>query len=257
MIMKIFRLPTKVTDARGNQAFHTYDSLGRLLSVNHVGVSDGNRVHTYQYDWFGNLISQSHPETGSISYGYDNAGRLIQEIWGTTKKRYIYVNGRLTSIETEKPGILEERIDYAYDSEKNYLVSISSSKGWSRKIDEYNIWGAITKETLSIQGLSDKTIEYQYDSNNMLESIKYPSGRLAQTTYNSLNLPSSLGFNNKTIIDDITYHQQGLPARISISGNNTVYEATYLSSGYLASEFLKKVIRQFIALPIHMITSVI
>lgn len=47
-------LPTKVTDVMGNQSFHTYDPLGRLINVNHIGANDGARLHTYQYDWLGN-----------------------------------------------------------------------------------------------------------------------------------------------------------------------------------------------------------
>jgi len=237
-------LPTKVTDAIGNQALHNYDPLGRLINVNQVGIKDGTRVHTYQYDRLGNLVSQSHPETGSISYAYDPAGRLIEETWGTTKKIYTYSNGRVVSIEIQKPyPTREETISYSYDynAEDGRLVSItsSSSKGWSRK-STYNEWGAITSETISIQGLPEKTIRYQYDSNNMLSSITYPSGRVATTTYNELNLPFSLTFNNKQIINEISYARQGLPARISIAGNGTSYEAQYLASGYLSQEVLKR-----------------
>ncbi|MGC8893202.1 MAG: choice-of-anchor D domain-containing protein, partial [Candidatus Saccharicenans sp.] len=230
-------LPTRVIVAMGNQAVHSYDPLGRLITVNYNGV----RVHVYNYDWLGNLISESHPETGMISYVYNNSLRLSQRIWGNSKQEYFYSSGRLSQISSYKDNSSspDETIMYSYDL-KGRVLSINSSKGWSRQNISYNIWGSITSETLSILGLADKTISYQYDGNNLLSAITYPSGRVATTSYNALNLPAFLSFNGKTIIDSITYGQNGLPTNISIAGNGTVYSANYLPAGYLASESLKK-----------------
>jgi len=230
-------LPTQVIDAMGNQALNSYDPLGRLLTVNY----NGSRMHTYSYDLLGNLISESHPETGVISYAYDNSLRLSQRTWGNSKQTYSYSFIRLSQVNSyiNNNSSADETIQNSYDS-KGRVISINSSKGWSRNNISYNIWGSVTSETLSILGLADKTISYQYDANNLLSGIIYPSGRVATTSYNDINLPITLNFNGKTIINNIAYGQNGLPTNISISGNGTVYSANYLPTGYLANESLKK-----------------
>ncbi len=227
-----------MVDPAGNQAIHTYDALGRLISVNQIGKNNGTRNHAYQYDWFGNLISQSHPETGSIVYQYDLSGKTVQENWGSSIKKYFYADGRLIRVETSKPNYFEG-IYYNYD-DKARLILINNTKGWRRKNIAYNIRGSITQETWSIPGLPDSTIEYFYDSENRLASIKYPSGRVSNTSYNDLGLPFSLYFKNDTIINSISYQKPGLPEIISFAKNGTVYSATYKSTGHLIEESLKK-----------------
>ena len=78
-------LPTAVTDAQGHVAEYTYDVEGRLTEVDY---NDGARIHSFDYDRNDNLVSETHPETGLISYVYNDENRLMAKTWGDTTIHY-------------------------------------------------------------------------------------------------------------------------------------------------------------------------
>ena len=229
--------PTKVTDALGRESVYTYDALGRLIGVNF----NGERPHTYVYDWLDNVLSESHPETGSIGYSFNNPElKLDAKTWGTTEQKYYYNEaGQLSKIETYKSGDLEESITYGNDL-NGRLSYVSGSSGWSRTNITYNIWGSVKGETVTISGLAPKSMSYGYDGNNNQSSIAYPDGRTTTTNYNTLNMPQTIAFSGKTIVDNVTYGPYRMPTNISIAGNGTNYSATYSSSGLLSTVSLSK-----------------
>jgi len=228
---------TKVTDPLNNKAIHSYDALGRLVQVDY----NGGRIHSYEYDWLDNVTSETHPETGSISYLYDDdKGFLKRKTWGNSRQEYIYSeSGRFSKLETYKSGILEESITYGYNSAGG-IASISSTNGWSRSAITYNDWGLVIGESLSIPGLGIKTLSYTYDNNNNQSGITYPDGRTAATGYNALNMPESITFNNKSIVDAASYGPNKMPTGISVAGNGTSYSASYSSSGLIMAMSFKK-----------------
>jgi YD repeat-containing protein len=232
-------LPTKVTDAQGRQAVHTYDAIGRLTGVNFNGA----RTHAYTYDWLDKVLTESHPETGTISYAYSaGTGKIESKTWGQAVQTYLYDEdtGRLTAVESRKNGDLDEEIKYSYD-EKGRIYSVSSPlNGWSRAILQYSSWGSVESERLTTAGLGTKTIAYDYDDNNNQNKITYPDGRIALTGHNALNMPQTVTFNGKSIIDAATYGPNKMPTGISVAGNGTSFAASYTSSGLLSSASLAK-----------------
>jgi len=74
-------LITKITDAQGKIADYTYDAAGRLTTV----VFNGARTQSCQYDYLDNITSETHPETGTISYTY-NEPTIFFEYALTTMK---------------------------------------------------------------------------------------------------------------------------------------------------------------------------
>lgn len=229
--------PTKVTDALGRESVHTYDSIGRLVEV----VFNGARIHSYQYDWFDNVLSEYHPETGAVSYFYDYQElRLDRKTWGTTEQKFFYTEaGKLFKLETYKDSVLEESISYGYDI-KGRLSAVSGSSGWYRTNMTYNIWGSVLGETISIPGLSSKSLSYTYDNDNNPSGITYPDGKSATMSYNALNMPQAISFNGKPIVDNASYGAYKNPVSMSIAGNGTTYSATYSSSGLLGTASLSK-----------------
>jgi len=232
-------LPTACTDAQGHIATYTYDSIGRL-----IGVSlEENRNHSFQYDRNDNIISETHPETGLITYTYSDENWLGQRSWEGTIANYVYTtaDGRLFKVATGDGTNVEEEITYLYTTHSR-LYRVSSTKGWLRKDFIYDPYGNVTSETICIPGLADKTITYTYDRNNNLKRITYPDGNWAEITSNSLDMPESLAFSseNNLIVGTSSYGPGKAITSRTFSRNGTQYSASYFASGELDTASLTK-----------------
>jgi RHS repeat-associated protein len=223
-------LPTKVTDAQGHVANYTYDPIGRLITV----VYNGTREHHYEYDGLDNVTSESHPETGAITYTYNSENLLGQKTWGGVSLQYEYnTSNQLTSTTTG-----DETIYYAYNT-LGRIQSTTSSNGWSRSGILYSIFGKLTKEVVTIPGLSPKQVEYLYDWNNNLKEITYPDGKVATITSNGLNMPESLSFGGHSLVSNASYGPGKMLAAMTL-GNGTIFAATFNNSGLFDTVSLTK-----------------
>src|SRR5262249_9161055 len=64
------------------RTLYAYDGLGNLLRVEqHGGTADSTqwRVRTFTYNSLSQLLTATNPESGTISYTYDNDGNLLQK----------------------------------------------------------------------------------------------------------------------------------------------------------------------------------
>jgi YD repeat-containing protein len=198
-------------------------------------VFNSARTHSFVYDGLDNLTSETHPETGVITYYYDTENRLSQKTWGGIMHTYSYnAAGQLICFYDG-----EEWISYEYD-DSGRVNSISSTKGWSRKNITYSVFGSVTGEVLTIPGLPSKSLSYTYDTNNNQSGITYPDGKSATTSYNGLNMPESSTFNSKLLVSDASYGPNMMPTSMTVAGNGTSFTATYSSAGLLNRVTLKK-----------------
>jgi RHS repeat-associated protein len=222
-------LPTKLTDAQNRVANYTYDAIGRLKTV----VYNAARTQSYEYDGMSNVTSETHPETGTITYYYNSANRLSSKNWGGTTQNYYYnASGQLTRF------VGSETVTYGYRDKNGYLESITGSAGWSRSGYLYNQFGALIQENILVPGLSLKTINYGYDNNNNLITTTYPDGKVVDTPYNGLKRPESLTFSQTTLIENASYGPNKMLASMSIVGNGTSFASTYLNDGKPITETL-------------------
>ncbi len=225
-------LVKRLTDAQSRNALYTYDAIGRLTQVSY---DNSARTQSYSYDGLDNITSENHPETGIISYTYTPENNLDQKIWGGVTQSHTYNAGnQLLSLSSG-----DETITYIYDT-SGRISLISSSLGWSRTGITYNPFGSVLTETQLIPGLASKTLIYTYDGKNLPKETTYPDGVKLTLTNNGLNMPETLVFGTKSIISAMSYGPDKKPAAMTISGNGTVFNATYNSSGFLASAELKK-----------------
>lgn len=59
---------------------YSFNAFGDLLSVTQNGLKgEAPRTRGFQYDSFGRLKSSSNPETGTVTYTYDNHGNLSKK----------------------------------------------------------------------------------------------------------------------------------------------------------------------------------
>ena len=103
-----------------------------------------------------------------------------------------------------------ETISYSSDSSHGSVVSLSSNQGWGRHNIAYNKFGSVLQEIQDIQGLGSKTLAYNYDGYNLLNSTTYPDGKMLLGTNNGLKMPEGASFSGKSIInaDDIRARQE-------------------------------------------------
>ena len=187
-------LPTQVTDAMGKTAVYTYDAAGRLTQV----IFNGTRTHIYAYDGLDNVLTELHPETGTITYTYNNENLLTFKTWGGSTLGFSYDKSKRLVRTTATTGGPIDTVDYTYNSITGRVESIVDiTTGWRRENIVYNPFGRLTSEKITIPGLAPKTMVYSYDWNNNPTGWKESSnpGTGVTISNNALNLPASVSFN--------------------------------------------------------------
>jgi YD repeat-containing protein len=188
-----------ITDENGHQATQTWDTFGdpddaRLLSV----LDADNKLWAYEYHVLGELAkvtavggvtrtwvyndqhllsSETHPESGTTTYGYDSEGRLTQKTdANTTTTTYTYdADNR---IQTITAGSRVTTIGYETNSENR--ASASATAVGSTFL--YDNAGRLRLRQDAIDGkLFDS--KYEYDADDNLRAIVYPSGRRIEYDY--------------------------------------------------------------------------
>nr|WP_321283834.1 RHS repeat-associated core domain-containing protein [uncultured Vibrio sp.] len=183
---------TEWTNGLGQMTAYGYDALNRLstaaepasnvsysydLQGNLRSVTDAKgRITQYTYDDFGNRVTETSPDTGTVTMRYDTAGNLIEKTDAnniTTHSTYDALN-RLTGIVYPNSAL---NVKYTYDAGSNgkgRLTTVSDESGSSSF--QYNAFGELTTETATVNG-HDFTTNYSYNDNGELTTVEYPSGR--------------------------------------------------------------------------------
>src|SRR6266481_1434272 len=222
-------------DVRDNPlvTLYTYDALGNLMSVTQKGdptvtSSSQWRVRNFTYDSFSRLLTATNPESGAISYFYDNNGNLLQKVMPTPNQTgtaqhtisFCYdqlnrVTGKAYSWQNCTSSQLPAGtavVTYAYDSGTNglgRLTSLTDQAGSGSY--SYSALGRLSNETRTINGVTKK-LSYSYNLDGSLKSVTYPSG--ATVTYT----PDSAGQvlsavdtgNNINYVTGATYNAGGV-----------------------------------------------
>jgi RHS repeat-associated protein len=197
---------------------YTYDTLGNLTCVEQHGNVSGTgcsadpsldatspwRVRRFTYNSLSQLLTAKNPESGSISYTYDDDGELLMKTSaapnqiGTATQTISYcydklnrVTGKAYSAQSCTNGQLpagSAAVSYFYD-QPNYqglttsngigrLTGLSDQAGFAAY--SFDPMGRIATEKRSINGAS-KTMSYEYNLDGSLKVAHYPSG--AAVTY--------------------------------------------------------------------------
>ncbi len=230
-------LVTQVTDSNNKSTAYQYDDVGRMTQINNYDVS---HQHHYNYNAMDQVVSESHPETGTISYLFNNEGNLNSKTFGGVTSGYLYNSSNQLTRFVANTDTDEETVSYEYHDNGTLKSVTSSNKGWNRSNITYNTLGSVTAETQRVPDLGNKTTQYIYDSNGNLVSTIYPGGRTTSYTHNQMNLPNSLSFNSQTLVNSIQYGIQKKPTTINFAGNGTTFNASYDGSGLMQSHSLQK-----------------
>jgi len=217
-------LPTRLTDAQGHIANYTYDDLGRLCTV----VYNGARTQSYVYDPLDHVTSETHPETGTMSYDYNSENLLWRKSWGGTQIVFYHnTSGQLANFTGA------ETVTYGFN-EKGAVESVTGTTGWSRTGIAYDDFGHVTAETVAVPYLGSKSLTYAYDDTGNLTETTYPDGKKSLLTFNDLGRPETLKFGQGTeppsLVNSASYGPNKILAAVSYQ-NGTSMTSTFLNNG--------------------------
>ena len=217
----IWSAGTGLSTADPSVAYRTlyfYDTLGNLTCVEQHGdaasgtgcsaapSSDATspwRIRRFTYDSFSRLLTAKNPESGTISYSYDNDGNLLQKtspapnvLPPTTATQTVsYCYDELHRVTGKGYGaqscpLATPVVSYAYDSganAKGKLTSLSDQAGTANY--SYDILGRLTAETRTLIGANNsaisKNLSYEYNLGGSLYKLHYPSGAVITYTPDS------------------------------------------------------------------------
>jgi YD repeat-containing protein len=157
---------------------YTYDNHGNLTATTQLGApGDTPRVRTFIYDQHSHLLSVTNPEGGTVSYTYNQQGRLgsRSDTRGTTN--YIWdTQGRFTGKQYSNgaPSVV-----YVYAGDGSHKVSssyIDAPEGHKAELSyHYDAQGRLDQITQSsTRDRSPYTISLVYDGQGRPNQITYP-----------------------------------------------------------------------------------
>lgn len=206
----------QVSDAKGNNTWLSYDSLGRK-----TGMSEPNMGSwLYAYDANGNLTSQTDAKSQTISFGYDTLGRLTSKTAPNWANYYGYDQalgdgkGRRTSMSAWLNGQRHAYQDWYYDSR-----------------------GRIDATWIEVSGVG-QAFYSSYDSADRLRTLVYPQGETLTYSYDAAWRQTAVCSSGTSITGcyatGATYTAENQPAGLQ-TGNSAVTSWGYDGSGRLTS----------------------
>ncbi|WP_432473623.1 RHS repeat-associated core domain-containing protein [Amphritea sp. HPY] len=255
------RLTTQ-TDAIGKIVTLNYDQHYNLTSVN-VHYDAGKVAErrdlttTYEYDAYNRVIKRISPDSGTMAYGYDEAGNIktrTDERGITAEYRYDALN-RLTEkrYTSQNSPDTAEVISYTYDQPPadtstvqtahtgiGQLTQISDALGSDRF--SYDHRGNLLQQrrtTAYGSHLSEYNLGYQWDKADRLNQITYPSGLSVSYQRNSAGQVADIRYQfdgkTTTVASDIAYQAFGGVNSLTW-GNGLNLSRTYDQNGRIAQQ---------------------
>src|ERR1043166_3882342 len=243
-----------------------YDVFGNL-----TGVTQGSQTRTFSYDSLSRLRTAVNPESGAITYQYDDNGNLLvktdarlvsahYEYDGINRATRRWYNGSSsTSATTHNSPALPsgvgatDEVKFYYDTQSLPAGAPSYTRGSS--IDrlvaqvygtgsngDYYAYVVFGRQTLKYQQVG--TFNYQlsasYSLSGAINSVTYPSGRTVTNTYDNAGrltaLNGSLGDGStRTYTTGILYSPIGGLVKEQFGTTTAVYNKLFYNSrGQLA-----------------------
>ncbi len=230
--------------------FYDYDPAGRLQKVTQtLSTALGGAIHTrYEYDRDGNLASVTDPNGNETTYRYDDFGRMIEQVspvTGVTRYQYdaagnllltTLPDGSVTTRAYDSVGRVSsatstrdersETVTWTYDVGsfgKGRLTSMTDPTGATAYT--YDRRGLLLSESKSI-GSAVYTTAFGYDADGNRSRIRYPGGRIVDTTFDFASRPVAATTEGTPLVLSASYLPFG-PLREIVFGNGTTRTTTY------------------------------
>lgn len=210
-----------VRDANNQTTTYTYDTLDTLVKVSGLGATP-DRV--WAYDTAGYLVSDTQPEGGTTQYAYDAARNVTQitDAKGQVIAAQYDENNRLRL--WDGPGTADD-VTLTYDVTGR--LTAQSRSGASTALG-YNAAGQLASRT-DVFGALTFVSRYEYDLNENLTKIIYPSGRVVTYEYDTQGRLTTVKQNGAVFADTFTYDGAGRLA--SYRTGTVTHTVTYDTAG--------------------------
>ena len=184
-----------------------YDALGNLLCVEQHGNVAGTgcsapsssdsgspwRVRRFTYDSLSRLLAANNPESGLISYQYDNDGNLLQKTSpqanqtgsATITISYCYdavhrITGKAYS--AQSCPLSSPAGTWSYDQGANAIGRLTGMTDASGSTSySYDTLGRLITEQRTLAGIT-KSVSYTYNLDGSVATVTYPSGAVVTYT---------------------------------------------------------------------------
>jgi YD repeat-containing protein len=216
-----------VRDADNKLWTYGYNAVGSLTSVTSPDGA-GNRSWVRTSTSHDLVASETHPESGTTTYTYDAAGMLSTktDANGVTLTYGYDGDDRLVSVTGD--GVITT---IAYEPGSNNRKTVRSGNVYA-EFDYDAATGRLVNRHDTIEGAAFDT-HFEYDENDNLLRLHYPSGRRIQYVYNAENQVLSV-FNIKTgqaYAAGFDYHASG-GVRSYQAGNGVSTSVGYDANRY-------------------------
>jgi RHS repeat-associated protein len=240
------RLTTVIEDTTGTDytTTYTYDSLDNL-----TGVAQGSTSRTFIYSSLGRLQSANNPESGEITYTYDDHGNLLTRSMGAGGDSITITNtyDDLSRITFKNYSGTTPDVTYTYDTaQTSYRPSDCSDDGPIGQIASvatsvsanyyfYNKLGHTVCSRQKTGTSPSTTFDFKYTNTPQGEwkEITYPSGRTVASTIDDAarvtEIEGILGGNTTTYASGALYASHGSISQLAL-GNGAVETNAYNSN---------------------------
>jgi RHS repeat-associated protein len=237
---------------------YAYDTLDNLTGVSQVDpIRQYNQTRTFVYDSLKRLTSADNPESGTISYLYDNNGNLTRK----TDARPVSIDytydalNRNTTVDYSNTTTINPDITRVYDGSANgkgRLSSASASGSYagtnttdSYVIDSYDALGRpkMQRQLFHTNGVQQGSYQVQrsYDlAGHVTSQTTYPAGRTVNYSYDPAGRTSSFSGQlgdgvQRTYSSEMIYSPLGGMTKEKFGSDTAVYNKLYYNSrGQLA-----------------------
>jgi RHS repeat-associated protein len=216
---------------------YVWSSAGNLIQVTQHGLdSDIPRVRKFVYDEQNHLTTALNPESGTITYTYNNSSVASRTDARGITTTYVHDNsGHLIGKQYSNG---EPSAKYVYDGTSGNLLS-SYLQTPAGRVEErtyhYNAQGKLDRITQNIT--AEHTLSFVYDTSGHLTNITYPDGRVVRQTWDSGGHISSIADQNGVAyLSGLQYDSTGSLSK-GYLGSNLTESLGYTSAGSL--EYLR------------------
>jgi RHS repeat-associated protein len=205
------KLTTVVEDPSGlaYQTTYEYDVLGNLITV-----VQGTQTRTFTYDSLSHLRSALNPESGTITYNYDDNGNLLHKTDARgVVSTYDYDSlNRNTSIVYTNDAANTPSVTRTYDGATNGVGRIwksqtSGNAGSLTTIDAYDALGRPTIKRQQFYKMIAWTASYKvarsYDLAGHVAAQTYPSGHVVTYNYDQAGRLGDKDANNLALTGNL------------------------------------------------------